>query len=117
MESDDLNQDRLLEAALKGGASTPLPDDGFSARVLRELPRPKSRRAAWAVDSTQVTLWAAAAAALVVILRHSSVDAEVMPVFQTLNSALAGVWAPLGLATAVLACLYSLDGWSEKSRD
>jgi hypothetical protein len=117
MASDDVNHDRLLEAALNGSAATPLPDQGFSERVLRMLPRPASRRPWYAVDGTQVTLWAAAFAILFVILRQSSVDAEVGPLFQTLNEVMAGLWGPLGIATAVLACLSSLGGWSEKSRD
>lgn len=45
MESANVNDDSQFDTLLQRHDSTPLPDDGFSARVLAALPAPARQRA------------------------------------------------------------------------
>lgn len=117
MEPNDVNPDQALEAALHRSQPAPLADDGFTAAVMQRLPaRRKAKLGRF--DFNQAVLWTAAAAALLIIARQSSLNAQLEPVFRSLNASLADAWRPLGLATALLACIYGVFGYGdEKSRD
>ena len=119
MEPDRLTTDTDLERALRSVTSSPLPDDGFSDRVLAALPEaPASPRYGWA----WVLMGLAAAGALLFALR-GGILAEVSGSLQgglaECTRSLSGLWSPLGLACVIVLCAYFVfpDFDNEKSRD
>ncbi len=118
MEPSDLNDP--LEAALRKSGTTPLPDNGFSTRVLAALP-PSQRKSGWSgmFDVQAILLWAAGLAALFVVMGHVSLNAKADSLLTSVTGLLANSWSSLGIAAAVIACLYALYGepGSERSRD
>ena len=119
MEPNAVNSDQALENALRSLRQAPLPDEGFSARVLAALPESRPPAAfPWMSTLT----WATAAAGLVWILRGTS-GAELShglgAAVSDCTQSLSGLWSPLGLAGVLGLCAYVVlsNFENEKSRD
>jgi hypothetical protein len=119
MEPANLNpstpDDARLEALLRQDR-TPLPDDGFSQRVLALLPPRQRRRADW----RRLCLYAAGAVAgLVIAYPHNHQLSPLTAFTVSLSHALAPLshsWAGLWLGLVALAIVYAFStGDAEES--
>ena len=107
--SPDSSDDARVDEWLRSDASTPLPDDGFSSRVLAALPPRRARepsRRLWILPA----LGAAVGLLLIVARGGASPDIDIGPVgglVNALGSALPK--SSMGLALVVIAGLFAVS--------
>jgi hypothetical protein len=118
---DDTTPD--LDALLRQAQSAPLPDDGFSARVLRALPSPRREAQRSAATRRTILCMLGLAAGMVLGLARNEETTwapllalrEKIPTLEQLNAAVR--WdSPLWMAVLALGGTYAILKFLERPR-